>query len=82
MPPNGPELSCGGEPRRRGSHSARGRSRPTVAGCFARAKSSTAGSVSLSDWLGRDLIRMTVRSPNQNQLHHSFGLNNLGSDLF
>ena len=52
MPPNGPELSCGGEPRRPGIQSARGNPRPIVAGCFARAKSSTAGSVSLSDWLG------------------------------
>jgi hypothetical protein len=51
-PPNGPELSCGDVQRCRGSHSARGMSRPTGAGCFARAKSSTAGSVSLSDWLG------------------------------
>jgi len=50
--PNGPELSCGNEPRRRGGHSARGMSSPIVTGCFARAKSSTAGSVSLSDWLG------------------------------
>ena len=56
MPPNGPELSCGGEPRRRGSHSARGKLRPIVTVCFARAKSSTAGSVSLSDWLGRSHI--------------------------
>ena len=50
--PNEPELSCGDVQRRRGSHSARGMSSPIVAGCFARAKSSTAGSVSLSDWLG------------------------------
>ena len=50
--PNGPELSCGDVQRRRGSHSARGMSCPIVAVCFARAKSSTAGSVSLSDWLG------------------------------
>jgi hypothetical protein len=52
MRPNGPELSCGGEPRRPGSQSARGNPRPIVAICFARGKSSTAGSVSLSDWLG------------------------------
>ena len=52
MPPNGPELSCGDVQRRRGSHSARGKSCPIVAVCFARAKSSTAPSVSLSDWLG------------------------------
>ena len=51
MPPNGPELSCGDVQRRRGSYSARGMSSPIAAGCFARAKSSTAGSVSLSDWL-------------------------------
>ena len=50
--PNGPELSCGDVQRRRGSHSARGMSSPIVTGCFARAKSSTAISVSLSDWLG------------------------------
>jgi len=49
---NGPELSCGDVQRRRGSHFARGMSSPIVADCFARAKSSTAGSVSLSDWLG------------------------------
>ena len=52
MPPNGPELSCGDVQRRRGSHSARGMSSPIVTDCFARAKSPTAGSVSLSDWLG------------------------------
>jgi hypothetical protein len=63
--PNGPELRCGGEPRRRGSHSARGMSSPIVAVCFARAKSSTAGSVNLSDWLGGDtciLIRTRFRT--------------------
>ena len=49
---NVPELSCGDVQRRRGSHSARGMSSTIVTGCFARAKSSTAGSVSLSDWLG------------------------------
>jgi hypothetical protein len=38
--------------RRRGSQSARGKSCPTVAGCFARVKSPTAGSVRLNDWLG------------------------------
>ena len=62
---NGPELSCGDVQRRRGSHSARGKLRPIVAGCFARAKSSTATSVSLSDWLGGDkciLIRTRFRT--------------------
>jgi hypothetical protein len=53
LPPNGPELSCGDVQRRRGSHSARGNLSPTVAVCFARAKSPTADSVSLSDWLER-----------------------------
>jgi hypothetical protein len=38
--------------RRHGCLSARGMSSPIVTGRFARAKSSTAGSVSLSDWLG------------------------------
>jgi len=67
MPPNGLELRCGGEPRRPGSQSARGNPRPIVAGCFARAKSSTAGSVSLSDWLGGNtcmLIRIPFRTIN------------------
>jgi len=53
VPPNGPELSCGNVQRRRGSQSARGKLRPIVNPIFARAKSSTAGSVSLSDWLER-----------------------------
>jgi len=54
--PNGPELSCGGEQPPQGS-SLRGRSsqmilvRPTP-----RGEIITAGSVSLSDWLGRDFI--------------------------
>ena len=64
MPPNGPELSCGDVQRRRGSYSARGMSSPIVTGCFARVKSSTAGSVSLSDWLGGNtcmLIRIPIR---------------------
>ena len=59
MRPNGPELSCGDVQRRRGSHSARGMSSPIVAGCFARVKSSTAGSVSLSDWLGGKVSWLT-----------------------
>jgi len=54
---NGPELSCGDEPRRRGSHSARGKLRPIVNPIFARAKSSMAGSVSLSDWLAGNRIQ-------------------------
>ena len=73
--PNGPELSCGGEPRRRGSHSVRGKLRPIVAGCFARAKSSTAGSVSLSDWLGGDtymLIRIPFRTDQLLYVRHYF----------
>ena len=54
LPANGPELSCGDDSRRSGGiQSARGMSSPIVTGCFARAKSSTAVSVSLSDWLGR-----------------------------
>ena len=64
MRPNEPELSCGGEQRRRGSHSARGMSSQMAAVCFARAKSSRAGSVSLSDWLGGNtcmLIRIPIR---------------------
>ena len=60
LPPNGPELSCGDVQRRRGSQSARGMSSPIEAVCFARARSSTAGSVSLSDWLGRALEFMTM----------------------
>src|SRR5208283_4137424 len=49
---NGQELSCGDVQRRRGSYSARGMSSPIVTPICARAKSSTAISVSLSDWLG------------------------------
>ena len=55
-PPNGPELSCGGEAPQRRCLSARDKSRQIVTGCFARAKSSTAGSVSLGDWLGVKLL--------------------------
>ena len=53
MRPNGPELSCGGEQPPQGS-SLRGRSSQITAKSVQRraAKSSTAGSVSLSDWLG------------------------------
>ena len=50
--PNGPELSCGGELHRRRNYSARGRLSPTVDWLFRAANSSTAISVSLSDWLG------------------------------
>ena len=57
MRSNGPELSCGDVQRRRGSHSARGMSSPIVTGCFARIKSPTAISVSLSDWLGSAIAR-------------------------
>ena len=50
--PNGPELSCGNEvPQRRNPVRAR-QVQSDSDWCFARAKSSTAGSVSLSDWLG------------------------------
>ncbi len=56
MRSNGPELSCGDVQRRRGSHSARGMFRQIVTPISARAKSSTAGSVSLSDWLARLLL--------------------------
>jgi hypothetical protein len=34
---------------------------PIVTDCFARAKSSTAGSVSLSDWLGRLPLLLLLR---------------------
>jgi len=51
---NGPELSCGDEAPQRRCQSARDNSRPIVTGYYARVESSTAISVSLSDWLGRN----------------------------
>jgi len=44
------------------SQSARGVSSPIVTGCFARAKSPTAGSVSLSDWLASPFIAFCLKS--------------------
>ena len=53
MPPNGHgKVAAATKCRSNGIQSARAKSCPIVTGCFARAKSSTAGSVSLSDWLG------------------------------
>ena len=61
--PNGPELSCGDEAAAATESSPRELSHvQQVTVCFARAKSSTAGSVSLSDWLGGDTC-MLIRIP-------------------
>ena len=58
MPPNGPELSCGDEAAAVNGRLVRAADiAMSVNKCFSRAaKSSTAGSVSLSDWLGRTLL--------------------------
>jgi len=58
-PPNGPELSSA-KRRGDGSQSARGMSSPIVADCCVRAKSSTAISVSLSDWLGGTRSKLII----------------------
>ena len=51
--PNGPELSCGDEVPQRRNPVRAWQVQSDSNWLFRAAKSSTAGSVSLSDWLGR-----------------------------